>query len=323
VSEVRQLLGDLAVASVELVEGLRTGADRDIAERWKWLALEAGLAARAQRDPEMIATLAEAFAGTSALRELVASLDDHFLHRAIGWDGACVARSALELVRDLFDGDPLGEQLDTSPLETRMLRWGGAGERVISVPAGMPSFHWWWFGARPPGERTLRANRRMFDLLGLGVLAVPVRWRQFVNKGFSEIDGAIVFRDFARKLEGFEMPVRWRRGEHRREPYHPGSSRIEATINVCSIEDFLERDPSRRPVDIAGIGLACARHLASELRRRELPACRIIVVVRPRERVAYVRFHVRRDDQFDDEAVRDLDRITDEAVLVLDTVDAV
>lgn len=56
------------------------------------------------------------------------------------------------------------------------------------------------------------------------------------------------------------------------------------------VAQYLDADPSRRPVDLAASSLAFARHVACELRRLPLPTCRIVVMQGRVRRDSTVRF---------------------------------
>jgi len=305
VSDVRALLGDLVVASVELAEAN--------ADPQRWLALASATAAAMRASPgEEPGPL---------LAELLATLDEHeLLARVrqafedswprIGWEKACVMRSGFEALRDIFEVHAASyvERVDTSRLEQRMIQHGEALFVPLPVPDGTPAHHWWWHAGAPPAEQAIQMNERMRDLLpprGYYTDNAPAKFRRLVAAGFAFDDDLLFFR--ARRPLHVPMPK-----GRAHETY------IEADTNVVRFSEVLEVDPSRRPVDLAAAALACARHVAYEL-RRGFPPCRIVVNVHPS--LNTIRFHQIRAGQ--DWATKDgtetsLDHYTS-AMLVLDT----
>lgn len=171
-SDVRQLLGDLAVASLELVQAPAPPYQVSIVatfddwygrtESWLRLAIATGVAAHAQPDevtPELVELVAASFGETTALSGLVHAVEARFdylgyeegyLYGAIAWEELCVARSALALVADLLeDHEALCAQLDMASLDERMAHWGFELFEPLEVPSGIPADHWWWFRDRP------------------------------------------------------------------------------------------------------------------------------------------------------------------------------
>jgi hypothetical protein len=61
------------------------------------------------------------------------------------WDELCVARSALEFLREL-SGGPLELTGDTEAL---MAQYGIEMFEQLPIPDGMPARHWWWFRDSP------------------------------------------------------------------------------------------------------------------------------------------------------------------------------
>jgi hypothetical protein len=155
----RDLLGDLIVATTELVEA---GAPPD--ERWLWLAITTCLAARPGE--ELLAPLrAQLF--TPAF---LAAVHERPLRTiAVPWPERCLHRSVLELLRDLYPGH--AHAIDTSALELAMIAAGPTGFASVVAPEGIPVHHWWWWAGTPPGE--LRLNQRMTELLTLAAREVP------------------------------------------------------------------------------------------------------------------------------------------------------
>ena len=172
VSDARQLLGDLAVASLELVEGPRHERLRSVmstfrhwyarTERWLQLVIEAGIAARAEPHavtPELVALVAAPFARQSLAEEVDAVIarfdyigyEEGWLYGGIEWERLCVPRSAFEVLRALFapaHPERLAE-LDMTELDELLVRWGGELFEQLDVPAGIPNEHWWWFRPAP------------------------------------------------------------------------------------------------------------------------------------------------------------------------------
>ena len=167
---IRQLLGDLAVASVELVEKPRPPFDMSVImtfhrwyehmERWLHVAIDAGIAARGEPPPaDLVALVAAPFEDSRMLAALVDAVysrfdyigyEEGFLYGAIDWVELCTARSAFELVRDLLAAYPaLVAELDTSDVEDRMAHWGFELFSSPEPPPGIPVEHWWWFRDKP------------------------------------------------------------------------------------------------------------------------------------------------------------------------------
>jgi hypothetical protein len=290
------LVGDLVVASVELAEAPPPADfERCYAriERWLRLAALAGNAARGEKLPILLTHLADAIG--PLLRPLRTACEGY--GRDTDWEKACVFRSALEAMRDLL-GVRYADELDTSRIETAMLRFGPKSFRRLAVPEGTPPHHWWWYGGVPASERSLQMNERMRQLLGFASDDVPLAFRRRVANGFILIDRCLFLRDVAPTgLAPDESPTQ-----------------LECTFNELRVEDHMERDPSRRPVDLAAAAVACARHLVAELRRRPYGKCRVIVTMR--QFTSSIRFHQIRDG----EAWLDkpLDHY-DDPVLTLDT----
>jgi hypothetical protein len=290
-SEVRALLGDLVVATTELVE---THAPPD--ERWLWLVIASGLAVRARPDdaaPDLLA----AFAPLVWSTPLGAALAD-LARRPLPWSLRCAHRSALELLRELF----ATRDIDTSALELAMIADGPRAFAAVAAPDGIPEHHWWWHRPAPPGE--LRMNHRMANLLALGATVVPLEFRRLVAEGFVTLHDCVFLRRLApQKLH----EPRDRTG-------------IECDLNAQSVQDYLPRDDSRRPVDLASSALACARWLAAELRRLVAYRCRIIANVSQVARLtSTIRFHRLRPGE--SWIVDELEGYRDEGVLVLDSRD--
>ena len=247
----RELLGDLIVATTELVE---TGAQPD--ERWLWLAVTTCLAARP--GDELLAPLRTQLFAPAFL----AALHERPLRTiAVPWPERCLHRSVLELLRDLYPGH--AHAIDTSALELAMIAGGPTTFASVAAPDGIPAHHWWWRAGTPPGE--LRMNQRMTELLTLTAREVPPLFRAL------DIDA----------LAGM----------------------------VVSVEAYLPRDDSRRPVDLAAIVLASARWLAAELRRTSPQRYRIVATVRRETMTSRLWFDI-------DPA---LDLESDDGLLVLDT----
>ncbi|MBA3498945.1 MAG: hypothetical protein H0T65_01145, partial [Deltaproteobacteria bacterium] len=201
----------------------------------------------------------------------------------ISWDRACAMRSGFEALRDIFErhAPALVAQTDMSRVEQRMIQHGETLFVPQQIPDGTPSHHWWWRSAVPPREREMHMNERMRDLLpprGLHADNAPPKFRALVGHGFAEVDGLLFFRHLVPESPGAGRNASW----------------LEADVNIVRLADVLEPDPSRRPVDLAATAVACARHLAYELRRRH-PPCRIVVnawLARP-----WIRFHQIRPGQ--------------------------
>lgn len=300
------MLGDFLVLSIEL--GEHSAADTT---RWAVLAsatvnalsLEAAEAHRELLD-ELFATFVE--------HELLARIRRPFENGwpRVGWDTACVVRSAFEALRDLFERHTpaLLPEADMSRIEQRMIQHGDTLYVPLPIPSNTPHHHWWWRGGAPASERRMQMNERMRDLLpprGLYLSNAPPKFRALVSRGFAFEGDRLLFRD--RIAPNLPVPL---------GRMHDTAS--EADTNVVRFADVFEPDASRRPVDTAATALACARHLAYELRRR-YPPCRIVVNVHPS--LNTIRFHQVREGQ--DWATKDgeqtsLDHYTS-AMLVLDS----
>ena len=292
----RELLGDLLVASVELAE---TACDPQ-----RWLVLASALAT----------TTGELDAGL--LAELLATLSEHDLVThvrrpfedawpRIAWERACMMRSGFEALRDLFEthAPHLVPAADMSRIEQRMIQYGEGLFVPLPVPIGTPRHHWWWRAATPPAERTMMMNARMRDLWpprGLYADNAPAKFRALTADGFADAYGMLFFCD--------RVPGRGPTPRGRDE------TQIEAETNIVQFAEVFEPDPSRRPVDTAATAIACARHLAYELRRHHPPS-RIIVVLDPS--LNEIRFHKIRPHQ-DWVTKERLDGYTS-AMLVLDS----
>jgi hypothetical protein len=207
------------------------------------------------------------------------------------WEMACVTRSGLEALRDL------GIAVDTADLDTLMMHHRTKAYERVVAPDGTPAFHWWWFASEPSYERTLQMNDRMKSHLPIFIPSVSSEFRQKIARGFVLEDGFVFF-------ESQSIPPD--------VPQDPNT--IEATRNAIRVEEYLQRDPSRRPVDLAGAALACARHLAFELQRHPYGVCRIIVTVR--QLTSTLTFHQVRPGQ--SWLTRPLERYED-AILTMDT----
>jgi len=241
-SYVRELVGDLIVATTELVDA---GAPPD--ERWPWLALTCGAAVRAnphEAPADLIDTLGELVWETPFGDAVLARARD-----AGAWRERSAYRSALELMRALFPD----QDIDTSVLEIAMIADGPGAFAATAAPDGMPEHHWWWRAPGSPGR--LRVNDAMSAMLALGATRVPPGVRRVIAGGFV---------------------------------HHGEDDRL-------IIDAHLPRDDSRRPVDLAGIALACARWLAAELRREVAERCQIIAVVSRQTMTAWLSFHVAPD----------------------------
>lgn len=258
--EARELLGDSIVAAVELAQALpipRFEQAFPIAERW--LRLVAMTAAAKPTDAAL-------------LDEFASVLDHHVLglRRAfedatwskIDWEHACVARSAFEGLRDLFPHHAtIREHADMSRIEDFMIQRGPQRFAPMAIPAGTPRHHWWWYEAVPESERSMQMTDRMRGLVPAFTHVAAPKFRAIVAKGIIEMDGLLVLRarvpdaDIARK--------------------HGDPKMLEIAYNSVRLRHVLDPDPSRRPVDLAASAIACARHLAYELRRPEYPRCRI------------------------------------------------
>jgi len=168
---IRALIGDLAVATVEL-QAMPSPPSTSGPERFArlyqhgyklfLLAVEVGVTRAIDREVVevgMIAPLVEAFEGTMLLYQLCTGLEDAFSWRrqatpygyvlARPWQEVCLYRSALEFLGDLLRGVPaLAEEVDLGEADQLMRQH----VRVVDpqeVPAGMPASHWWWFGRAP------------------------------------------------------------------------------------------------------------------------------------------------------------------------------
>jgi hypothetical protein len=327
-SEVRQLVGDLVVASVELC-GRPLPAPHDVkhafadwfvlTEPWLRIAIECAAASAHGVEPELIDALAEVFEGHTLLASLRTCVEDRFtylgtqdgeLYAPVDWEQLCLVRSGLEIVRDLLAGHAeLADQLATARIERDMARWGPRLARAVSAPADMPAHHWWWRASQPPGEATLQLNERMRGLLlAVGGADVPARLRRFVERGFTFIGGSVFFHG----LVGEEASIL-----ALRVPRY--KSAFEAQRNIIQLESYLDLDDSRRLVDLAGTTVAATRFVASELRRRGAPPCTVLATLRPTTRTSVLRFWAIRAGV--DRLVEDAESIRDEAVVLVDTVD--
>ena len=257
-ADARELLGDLTVATVE----------GNYDERWLGLAIVTAAALRVQpAQPELMSGFIDAI-DPARLFGIAGAIQQRCQQRA-AWANICLLRSGFEAIRDLVE-PRYPVDLDPSHVERDMLVVGRELYRARDIPDDIPPWHWWWFGPEPPNERTLRANDRMRALLpewspGTSPPATDVvspRFRELVMRGFVERDGAILFRDVL--------------GHKRVRDFSD-----EADANRLQLADVLVRDPSRRPVDLAAAALACARHLAYELQRRQRRPSRIVVTVQP------------------------------------------
>jgi hypothetical protein len=293
-SEVRALLGDLVVASVELVAKPRPVSRGDrrasfaawwhLVEPWARLALTVGAAREHVPDPHD--ELRRELAATLGASDVLASLRETILRRFLyigyredggpprivyghlDWEPVCVLRSAFEVIRDLVgDRDVLLDQLDVSAIDRQLARWGHALFAAVASPDRLPPYHWWWSRSTPPGEGTLRANPRMRSWLGVG--RVP--------------------------------PAFWRR-------CHAG---FEHGSEGCLVEDFLDGRRADAPT-----ALACVYHLASELRRARIPASRIMLS-RPIDGAWVLSFVPASTN-----TLFDLESVRGEGMLTLDTEDA-
>lgn len=302
------MLGDFLVASTELgVLGVQGG---DVA-RWAVLA-RATADALSGEDLHGHRDLLDQLFATFVEHELLARVRRSFENAwpRIAWDLACVMRSGFEALRDLFErhAPALVPEADMSSIEQRMIQHGDTLYVPQLIPDGTPLSHWWWRGGAPAPERRMQMNERMRDLLpprGLYLANAPPRFRALVSRGFAFEGELLLFRD-------------------RITPNVPAPSGrmhltyLEADTNVVRFADIFEPDASRRPVDTAAAAIACARHLAYEL-RRSYPPSRIVVNVHPS--LNTIRFHQIRAGQ--DWASKDgeqtsLDHYTS-AMLVLDS----
>ena len=263
-SDVRELLGDLVVASEELV------ADPTHRERWLHLVAETAVAMRGAR--EVPTDLLAALVTTFERRGILAAMCDP--RPGLDWRELCVLRTGLESMRDIVEPFLLDE-IDTSVLEGSMRIIANAMFEPLEAPAGTPAHHWWWFAAEPPNEHSLVMNSAMRHLLPLYPGPVSREFRMLVADGFVTIGECLFLRAPQRVHTDMDPTTR------------------EWSHNTIRLEDYLPADPSRRPVDLAGSALACTRHLAYELRRRPFAPCRIITSVRARTGV--LRFHQTRE----------------------------
>jgi hypothetical protein len=228
---------------------------------------------------------------------------EDFVHGALEWEELCVARSALELVRDLLREQAYAfNQLDTSRVDAFMMLWGPRLFQTLPVPAGIPAHHWWWFDDKPPGA--LWMNAAMSALLGEGLADfVPPRFRRLVADGVTQVAGHLRWQASASDREAVDVT-----------PFHD-STGFECAVTSLHVEDYL--DPQPGGYVLAPIALACARSLASQLRQSVVDPCRIIVNVRPADGTSTLRFHkIRVGESW---LADDLEGYRDEAVLVLDT----
>lgn len=294
-SDPRALLGDLVVATVELAR---------YPERWLRLA------------HATCAELRTAALPHDLLAELVASLDLAAV-RALArfwpfsWPHACVVRSAFESLRDLLEArDALApavrDALDTSELDQQM---GDASQFIATaVPDATPAYHWWWTRARPPGEGATRTNGRMRALLPDHThAAAPAKLRALLAGGFIEINHLWFLRD------------------HQPTPIPSTTKAMHATYteafhNALPLHDILEPAAARPLGELAAIGLASARWMAHEVRRRNLPPFRICLLVDGA--VSQLTFHrVRpRQDWIEDDGRQSIE-VYKGANLALDTHD--
>lgn len=160
----RELLGDLIVATTELVE-----AGAPPGERWLWLAIATGLAVGADDDVAPLAALVWDTPFGAALHDRA--------RRVTAWPARCLHRSALELLRELSPE----RDIDTSDLELAMIAADPTSFVAVAPPEGVPAHHWWWRSDHPPGE--LRLNPRMADLLALRARQVPPAFRRLIADG--------------------------------------------------------------------------------------------------------------------------------------------
>ena len=257
-ADARELLGDLTVATVE--------ANYD--ERWLGLAIATAAALRIQPAPADLMTGFVDAIDRVRLASVSKTLLERCKHRA-AWSDICFLRSGFEALREMIEAQFFAE-LDPSQVEREMLVLGRELYRTGEIPDDIPPWHWWWHGHEPPNEPSLDANERMRALLpewpdGATPPATDIvapKFRAFVARGFAEVDGALLFRDVLgyKRVRDFSD---------------------EADANQMQLADVLVRDPSQRPVDLAAAALACARHLAYELQRRQLRRSRIVVTVQP------------------------------------------
>jgi hypothetical protein len=325
-SEVHQLLGDLAVASVELVETPLPPPEQSAvasfdawyahSRSWLHLAIATGIAVHARPHEvtvPILAPLVAAFDGNRLLASMCSAIENRFsmadleelVPGAPEWEELCVARSALELLRDLLREHTFAiDQLDTSRVDGFMLLWGPKLFETQLVPAGIPAHHWWWYEDAPPGERTLRMNAAMSSLLtNMRPDTVPPGFRRLVDEGFGQVAGHVCWRARASDRDTVDVT-----------PFHD-STGFECAVNSLHVEDYLEPQPGGHA--LAPIAITCARWLASQLRQSVADPCRIIVNVRPADGTSTLRFHkVRAGESW---LADDLEGYLDEAVLVLDT----
>ena len=133
----------------------------------------------------------------------------------------------------------------------------------------------------------------------------PPKFRELIAGGFAIVERCVLFHDHDPTLD------------LRAELARVGApTLVEGAANTRALEPFLEPDDSRRPVDLAGTVLGCARWLASELRRRGITPCRVIARLLP-YRTTTITFHTLRTGAT--YIAEDLDAYGDEALLVLDT----
>jgi len=290
---VRELLGDLVVASEELVaDDAHLDDSAAGLGRWLHLVIETAAAMRHTRDfpPDLLGALVATF----DKRGVLAALCEPKL--TAEWSELCLVRSGLEAMRDLVE-PLLLDELNTSELDCSMLQRAGAQFERLEPPPGTPPHHWWWFGEEPPNEASMVMNSAMRMLLPVLPTPVSNELRLLVANGFVTIDDCLYLR----------------------APQYPNTDMDRTTRewsqNAFRIEDYLPPDPSRRPVDLAGSARACARHLAFELRRRPFAPCRIVVTVRAR--TGLLRFHqIRNAPPWTPEYLQ----AQDDATLVLDTI---
>ena len=260
--EARELLGDLIVATVELAQALpipRFEQAFPVAERWF----------------RLLAMTAAAHPTDAALLDEFAAVLDHDvlgLRRGfedatwskITWEHACVARSAFEALRDLFPNHAaIREHADMTRIEDFMIQRGPQRFAPMVIPDGTPRHHWWWFEALPQSERSMVMTERMRNLVPTFTHIASPKFRAVIAEGIVQMTGMVLLRA---RLPETAMPA---------PGADPGT--VEAAYNRIRLRHVLDPDPSRRPVDLAASALACARHLACELRRPPYPRCKILV----------------------------------------------
>lgn len=176
-SLVRELAGDLVVHLEELAQrgipyfkpglpldtdhqrSLAAGPTRDRFVRFTGacvrlfeLAIATGIRAETEPVPPDLSTAAAEHA--SFIAGLWGRLEDGlgYIGNEYGmfyggqpWDELCVARSALEFLRELAGGPAdLSEEV-----EWAMVTYGAEMFVALAIPVGMPARHWWWFRDSP------------------------------------------------------------------------------------------------------------------------------------------------------------------------------